>query len=282
LIAQNRELEDASRLKSEFLLRMSHELRTPLNGIIGYAHLMLDGLSGELTDQQAADVDRMATSADHLLRLINDVLDLAKIEAGRMDLILEPANVASVIADVASEIAPVARQKAISLVVDASPDLPVVGADPVRMRQIDANLVGNAVKFTSAGGVTVVAQWTGYLVAISVEDTGIDISQEAVAYIFDEFRQADGSTTRCFGGTGLGLAIARKLAVMMGGSIEVTSEVGKGSTFTLALPVATTASGAVRASWTGAARPVDATVALAGAGPARAPAFATQPKMDPF
>lgn len=228
--------EEANRLKSEFLSTMSHELRTPMNGIIGYAHLLLDGFDGELTSEQAADVGQIAASADHLLQLINDVLDLAKIEAGRIDLALEEVDLASIAVKVGDELRAQAIAKGIDLTV-TTPTAPAVArADPIRVRQVLLNLVGNAVKFTEVGRVAISVRCTNGWAEIDVADTGIGIVPTALPHIFDEFRQADGSTTRRFGGTGLGLAIARKLARLHGGDVTAVSEPGAGSLFTLSLP----------------------------------------------
>jgi PAS domain S-box-containing protein len=230
------EAREASRLKSEFLSTMSHELRTPMNAIIGYSHLLLDGLDGELTEQQAADIGQIARSADQLLGLIDDVLDLSKIEAGRMDLATESIDIGGVVRQVVDSLTPQASAKGIALEIDVVGRLGEIDADPKRIRQILLNLVSNAVKFTERGKVTVAARALPGTVEVRVTDTGIGIEKEALTYIFDEFRQADGSTTRRFGGTGLGLAIARNLAQLHGGDIDVVSTVGIGSTFTLRLP----------------------------------------------
>jgi len=229
-------VREASRLKSQFVSTMSHELRTPMNAIIGYSDLLLDGLDGELTAQQADDIGQIARSADQLLNLINDVLDLSKIEAGRMDLSTERIEIGSITKQVVDTMAPQAAAKGVEIAVDIGMGIVPIGADPVRIRQILLNLVSNAVKFTESGSVSVTARATPNSVGISVSDTGIGIPPDAIAYIFDEFRQADGSTTRKFGGTGLGLAIARRFARLHGGDITVTSTLGKGSCFTLQLP----------------------------------------------
>lgn len=230
--------EAASRLKSEFLSTVSHELRTPMNAIIGYTHLLLDGTSGELTPVQESDIRQIADGADRLLALIDDVLDISRIEAGRLPVILEPTSVEAAVADVLADLAPLAADKGLSLSAAMPGDLPSVLADPARLRQILLNLLGNAIKFTDRGAVTVSADVVADCVDIAVADTGIGISPEALRHVFDEFRQADASTTRRFGGAGLGLTIARNLAEMQGGSIRVESEVGRGSTFTLSMPVA--------------------------------------------
>jgi PAS domain S-box-containing protein len=229
--------EEANRLKSEFLSTMSHELRTPMNGIIGYAHLLLDGLDGELTPEQAADVGQIVASADHLLRLINDVLDLAKIEAGRVELAPEDIDLGPLTLQVGEELRAQALAKGVDLTVNVPVIPAVVSADPVRVRQVLLNLVGNAVKFTEVGRVAITVRHAGGWVEIVVADTGIGIVPCALPHIFDEFRQADGSTTRRFGGTGLGLAIARKLARLHRGDVSAVSLPGAGSRFTFHLPV---------------------------------------------
>jgi signal transduction histidine kinase len=229
--------EEASRLKSEFLSTMSHELRTPMNAIIGYAHLLLDGFDGELTLEQAADVGQIAASADHLLRLINDVLDHAKIEAGRVDLAPEDVDLGPLALKVGDELRAQALAKGIDLTVSIPVMPAVVNADPVRIRQILLNLVGNAVKFTEVGRVAVTVRHAGGWVELAVADTGIGIVPSALPHIFDEFRPADGSTTRRFGGTGLGLATARKLARLHRGDVAAVSLSGAGSRFALYPPV---------------------------------------------
>jgi PAS domain S-box-containing protein len=229
--------EEANRLKSEFLSTMSHELRTPMNGIIGYAHLLLDGLSGELTDDQASDVRQIAASADHLLRLINEVLDLAKIEAGRLELATEDVDLGSLVRQVGDDVRSQAIAKDIDLTIDVPRTPVVVSADATHVRQVLLNLIGNAVKFTDVGRVAVTVRRATGWAEIAVADTGIGIEPKALPYVFDEFRQADGSTTRRFGGTGLGLAIARKLARLQGGDVTAASVVGAGSRFALRLPL---------------------------------------------
>jgi signal transduction histidine kinase/ActR/RegA family two-component response regulator len=230
------ELAKANRLKSEFLATMSHELRTPMNGIIGYTQVLLDGLDGPLTEEQRDDLQCIAGSAERLLSLINDILDLSKIEAGRVALQRERTDLAAVVAEVLETVEPIRSSKAIAVVteVDATPPL---YADPLRLRQILLNLVSNALKFTDRGEVRIAASLTAEGVAVAVRDTGIGIPVEAHSYIFDEFRQVDSSHSRRFGGTGLGLSITRRLVEMHGGTIALQSQVGKGSTFTFTMPV---------------------------------------------
>ncbi|HJW48399.1 MAG TPA: ATP-binding protein, partial [Candidatus Limnocylindria bacterium] len=233
----NLQLERANRLKSEFLASVSHELRTPMNAIIGYTKLMLDGLDGDLTEQQTADLERVVQAADNLLGLINGLLDLAKIEAGKMELNAEEVDIPLVIDDVIELMRAGADAKSLSLRADVASTLPTAWADRARIRQVLVNLVANAVKFTEHGGVTIRATIVDGWITIAVVDTGVGIPPEAQTYIFDEFRQVDASTTRRYGGTGLGLAISKRLIALHGGRIWVESTVGVGSTFLFTLPV---------------------------------------------
>jgi signal transduction histidine kinase/HAMP domain-containing protein len=237
LRVNNLQLERANRLKSEFLASVSHELRTPMNAIIGYTKLMLDGLDGELTAQQSTDLFRVAQAADNLLGLINGLLDLAKIEAGKMELNVEEVNIDEVTDEALELVRPHADEKGLQVRSAIQSSLPNVWADRARVRQVLANMLANAVKFTERGAVTVSATAAEGWVTVSVADTGVGITPEAQAYVFDEFRQADSSTTRRYGGTGLGLAISKRLITLHGGRIWVDSEVGKGSTFHFTLPI---------------------------------------------
>ena len=236
LFQTNAELERANRLKSEFLANMSHELRTPLNAILGYTNLMLDGIDGQLTEQQSADLTHVSTAGATLLRLINGLLDIAKIEAGRMDVNREPVDIRLVAAAAAALLRPAAEAKGLTLTVDIPVDLPLVLADRARVEQVITNLVANAIKFTEQGGARVSASATASDVTVVVADTGIGVAPDAQSFIFDEFRQADAGTTRRFGGTGLGLAIAKKLVELQGGAIGVESTPGQGSRFHFTLP----------------------------------------------
>jgi len=234
----NTELSRANRLKSEFLANMSHELRTPLNAIIGYSQLMLDGIDGPLNEQQIADLKRVTTAGSTLLGLINGLLDIAKIEAGRMEIGQERVDIPAAVTKVADLVRPTAEAKNVALWTVLPPGLPAALADPPRFDQILTNLVANAVKFTERGSVTIAARAFGGEVVVSVTDTGIGIAREAQGYVFEEFRQEDASTTRQYGGTGLGLAIAKKLVELQGGRIWLESTAGIGSTFSFALPSA--------------------------------------------
>jgi PAS domain S-box-containing protein len=231
---------EANKAKSTFLANMSHELRTPLNAILGYSEM----LGEELEDPDAQqDVHKIQAAGRHLLSLINSILDLSKIEAGRMELFMETVSVAFLVRDVCEIAEPLALNQRNAFVVDVADDVGRMVADEVKLRQVLVNLLANAFKFTEDGEVRLTARrvrkgetdW----IAFSVRDSGIGIAQDDLARLFEEFSQADGSTTRQFGGTGLGLAISRRFARMMGGDITVESELGKGSTFTVQLPANT-------------------------------------------
>jgi PAS domain S-box-containing protein len=234
---QARELEKANRLKSDFLASMSHELRTPINALIGYTSLMLDRIYGELTPQQEEGLHRIQASSHHLLELINDILDLAKIEAGKMPLHLEPVTLGDVVREVAQQMEPLVRRKRLELVTDVPPDGVAMYTDRTKLKQVLLNLVSNAVKFTHAGRIGVRGTRAGTEVRIEVSDTGIGIRPDDLSAIWEDFRQVDQSRTREFGGTGLGLSITRKLVDALGGRVSVTSEYGAGSTFTVVLPL---------------------------------------------
>lgn len=228
---------EATRLKSEFLATMSHELRTPLNAINGFTGIML--FDEDIMDEDNVHMlRRIEANADRLLTLINDVLDLSKIEAGRVEIIDEPVNVPTLVEQWIGETAVLAENKQLPLEVDVVDNFPTsIYGDPTRLAQIAKNLLSNAIKFTSDGHVKLSVSIIDNYWQIDVEDTGIGIPPHAKNYIFDEFRQVDGSTKRVYGGTGLGLAITRNLVLMMDGTISVESELGQGSTFTVRLPL---------------------------------------------
>jgi signal transduction histidine kinase len=234
---QSQEVERANKLKSEFLASMSHELRTPINALIGYTALMLDGVLGEVTQKQKDALIRGRAAAEHLLALINDILDLAKIEAGKMPLHLEEVPLRDVALEVSQQIEPMVRKKALEYTVDVSLDCPPIYTDRTKVKQVLLNLLSNAVKFTNKGRVAVEARCAPSGVRIDVVDTGIGIRQTDLQAIWEDFRQVDQSRTREFGGTGLGLSITRKLLERLGGSATVQSEYGKGSTFSVFLPL---------------------------------------------
>jgi signal transduction histidine kinase/DNA-binding response OmpR family regulator len=237
---KSRQLEVASRHKSQFLANMSHELRTPLNAIIGVTEMLLEDARDLKREDEVEPLDRVLRAARHLLALINDILDLSKIEAGRMELHLESFPLAPHIEDVVKTIEPLAAKNGNRLVVDCGVDVGTIHADQTRFRQALLNLASNANKFTENGTVTISAlqQETGgrEWVTVAVTDTGIGMNAEQMGRLFQEFSQADSSTTRKYGGTGLGLAISRHFCRMMGGDITVDSEPGKGSTFTIRVP----------------------------------------------
>jgi PAS domain S-box-containing protein len=234
---QSNELEKAYRLKSEFLANMSHELRTPINALIGYTSLMLDRIYGELTKRQEEGLTRIQVASNHLLALINDILDLAKIEAGKMPVHLEPMPLRQIITEVAAQMEPQIRKKQLEFRIDVDADMPVMFSDRTKVKQIVLNLLSNAAKFTHHGEVAIIARPRGNRVQILVRDTGIGIRPEHKEIIFEEFRQVDQSRTREYGGTGLGLSITRKLVALLGGEIHVESDYGRGSTFVVTLPV---------------------------------------------
>ena len=236
LQAANQELARANKLKSEFLANVSHELRTPLSAIIGFSQILLDGIDGPVTEKQEQDISQVNKSGQSLLALINQILDLSKIEAGKMELSLERVDLPNLIGSVLDSISPLAQEKGLQIDTRFALGLPAVEADPGRLKQIVINLLSNAVKFTERGHIEIVAQPSGRMVRIAVKDTGIGISDEAQKVIFEEFVQGDGSSTRRHGGTGLGLSIVRKLVEMHGGAIAVVSEPGVGSTFTFTVP----------------------------------------------
>jgi PAS domain S-box-containing protein len=237
LLWQAHEVEKANRLKSEFLASMSHELRTPINAIVGYAALLLEGMFGQLSDQQRDPLDRTRAAADHLRALIDDILDLAKIEAGKMQFTLEQLSFAEVMREVSQQMEPMFRRKALSYTVDIAHDAPTVVSDRTKLKQILLNLLSNAMKFTTRGGVSVVVRQHAMGVRVDVNDTGIGIRPEHLSVIWEDFRQVDQSRTREFGGTGLGLSITRKLVERLGGTISVESIVGVGTSFTVMLPL---------------------------------------------
>jgi len=233
----------ASRAKSEFVANMSHEIRTPMNGILGMLNLALR--TGSAQDQRAC-LDDALTSAHSLMDLLNDVLDLSRVEAGRMDLEEVPFSLPRILQEAARNIAPRAAEKKLAVTVHCQPGVPEwVRGDPMRLRQVLVNLLGNAVKFTAEGEISLNAAPLEAGVEFSVRDTGIGIAPEKLGLIFEPFRQADGSTTRRYGGSGLGLAICAQLVRMMGGRIWVESGPGQGSVFHFTVPFATAKAGDV-------------------------------------
>ncbi len=229
-------LREVDQLKSEFLASMSHELRTPLNSIIGFADVLLEGLDGELNDRMEEDVRLIRESGDHLRGLIGDILDMSKIEAGRMDLRYEEVDIAQLANDVVATAASLAQEKQIFLHLDIDKGVKPVFADRTRVRQIMWNIVGNAIKFTEKGSVTISVQAQTNHVLCSIRDTGIGIKEEHAAVVFEQFRQIDGGLNRVAGGTGLGMPITKKLVELHGGEIWIESVYGQGSTFLFTIP----------------------------------------------
>ncbi len=241
----------ASQYKTEFLANMSHELRTPLNSLLLLSRLLADNPNNNLTDKQIEFASTIHSAGSDLLRLIDDILDLSKIEAGRVDVDAAPVDLAQVRAYVEQAFGPQAEEKGLELRVEADPGLPeTITTDAQRLQQILRNLIANAVKFTDSGHVTLhvglvqagtlhgvpVLDSARAVIGFVVRDTGIGIPDDKLEMIFEAFQQADGTTSRKYGGTGLGLSISKELARMLGGKIEVSSEVGEGSVFTLLLP----------------------------------------------
>ena len=231
-------LEQASALKSQFLANMSHEFRTPLNAILGYTHMLLNGVTGPVSEQQRKSLTRIDSNSRHLLALINDILDITRIEAGRMPLNLSTFRFPELVHEVMSELEPIIKRSNLVVSARMPRSLPSLKSDRQKVKQIVLNLLSNALKFTPAGSVTISATHNGKsrIVDIAVRDTGVGIPREDQVKVFEDFRQLDSSPARGYGGTGLGLSICRRLSQMLGGTIELESEPGRGSTFTLRIP----------------------------------------------
>ena len=231
-------LEQASALKSQFLANMSHEFRTPLNAVLGYTHMLLNGVSGAITDAQRKSLSRIDSNSRHLLALINDILDITRIEAGRMPLNLTTFAIPELVDEVMSELEPIIKRSNLAVSARIAGKLPTLKSDRQKVKQIILNLLSNALKFTPSGSVKIKASFDARArtLAIAVTDTGVGIGPEDQAKVFEDFRQLDSSPARGYGGTGLGLSICRRLAQMLDGSIELNSEPGNGSTFALRLP----------------------------------------------
>ena len=235
----NRELRELDKLKSAFLANMSHELRTPMNSIIGYTDLMIDRIDGEINDEQEKSLRKVRNNAQHLLQLINDILDMAKIESGKIELDPRPVHVKSLIESVATIFEPTIGKKGLTLKLEIEPELPQIHVDEDKVRQIFINLLSNGIKFTDEGGITIrVTPWpdSDRYLQICIADTGIGIREEDLPKLFDKFSQVDGSTVRQYEGTGLGLCIARGLTVLHKGKMWVESSLGEGSRFCFILP----------------------------------------------
>jgi PAS domain S-box-containing protein len=234
------ELEQASRLKSQFLANMSHEFRTPLNAILGYTHMLLQGVSGELPSPVRRQLQRIDSNGRHLLTIINEILDITRIEAGKMPIQISEFNVNEVVPEVMAELDAVIARSKLTVRPRLATVVPPIRSDRQKVKQIVLNLLSNALKFTHHGGIEISVQSgreAPETVSIAVTDTGIGIAPEHHERIFEDFRQVDDSPTRQYGGTGLGLAISRRLAAALGGRIAIRSSLGHGSTFTLTIPV---------------------------------------------
>lgn len=237
LSSKNAEIEKAYKVKSDFLSSMSHELRTPLNSIIGFSSVLLGPSGDPVTDDQRMALEKVLKNGRHLLQLINDILDISKLESGRMTLSVETEDVTSVLSNCILIVEPLIQSKRLTLTQDVQANLPALSTDIVKVRQILVNLLSNASKFTEKGGISIkVTQGEGEMISFAVKDSGIGIAPKDFGRVFEEFQQVDTSSTRKYKGTGLGLPIARKLARMLGGDLTVESELDKGSTFTMTIP----------------------------------------------
>ena len=235
------ELEQASRLKSQFLANMSHEFRTPLNAILGYTHMLLQGVAGDLLPAVKRQLQRIDSNGRHLMTIINEILDITRIEAGKMPMQLSEFNLNELVPEVMTELDPVISRSKLTVAPKLWLDLPNVYSDRQKVKQIIVNLLSNALKFTHEGGIQITVGYNPVerTASVAVADTGIGISPENHEKIFEDFRQVDDSPSRQYGGTGLGLAICRRLAMALGGRITLESTMGVGSTFTLTIPVET-------------------------------------------
>ncbi len=233
----NTQLDIANRHKSEFLARVSHDLRTPLNAIIGFTRIVLRRMEGQLPNVQKENLQKVLISGDHLLGLINTLLDLAKIESGKMEAVAETFKVEEVINMTTATVEPLLRNGRVRIVRDIPTDLPPLKTDRDKLKQILLNLLSNAAKFTEEGEIRVAAWQENGNMKMAVSDTGIGMKPEALEHIFEEFQQAEKTTSSQYGGTGLGLAIVKKFVILMGGEIVVESQVGQGSKFTITLPM---------------------------------------------
>ena len=238
LKAARTQAEAASRHKSDFIANMSHELRTPLNAIIGLSDMLLEDADNPDSNEYRESLPRIGAAARHLLSLINEILDLSRIEAGRMAIEISSFRPAELAEESLATVAPMARLKGLKLAIAYPADLPAMESDPRRVRQILINLLGNAVKFTDVGEVRFDLAVAGETLRFSVSDTGPGIASEDIGRLFQDFTQLDASSTRKFGGSGLGLALSRRLARLIGGDVTLASKVGVGSTFVLELPLA--------------------------------------------
>jgi len=237
LAQANIQLKEMDRLKSEFLATMSHELRTPLNSIIGFTGIILQGIAGEINEEQRKQLSMVYGSAKHLLSLINDILDLSRIESDKMEVSMEKFKIQDVVSEVAQSLSPMISQKGLRLVTEIPDEVPEICSDRKKVLQILLNLVGNAVKFTQAGEARIECKFDNDSMEVSVSDTGIGIRKENMDYLFEPFLQVDGTAQRRYQGTGLGLYLCKKLVTLLGGRIWAESEYAVGSEFTFTLPL---------------------------------------------
>jgi len=237
LTQTNIQLKELDRLKSEFLATMSHELRTPLNSIIGFTGMILNGMTGEINEEQRKQLSMVYSSGKHLLSLINDVLDLSRIESGKMEVSMEKFKIHDVVSEVYKSLSPMISQKDLRLITEIPDEIPEISSDRKKVFQVLLNLVNNAVKFTQAGEVRIECRSDNDILEMSVSDTGIGIKKENMDMLFEAFRQIDGTARRRYEGAGLGLHLCRNLVTILGGKIWAKSEYGKGSRFTFTLPL---------------------------------------------
>lgn len=237
LAQANTRLKEADRLKSEFLATMSHELRTPLNSIIGFVGIVSKGIAGEINEEQGKQLSMAYNSAKHLLSLINDILDLSRIESGKLEISMERFKIQEVVSEVSQSLSPLISQRGLRLVTAIPNETPEIYSDRKRVLQVLLNIVNNAVKFTNEGEIKIECNMDNDNLEVSVSDTGIGIKKENMEYLFEAFRQIDGTARRRYDGAGLGLHLCRKLLVLLGGKIWAESEYGKGTKFTFTLPL---------------------------------------------
>ena len=229
--------QNASKAKSDFLANMSHELRTPLNAILGYSEMLMEEAEDDELESYAADLAKIQSSGEHLLTLINDILDLSKIEAGKMDLHIEEFEFVKHLAQIEATAKPLVEKNGNKFILENNATFEKLKNDQTKLRQILFNMLSNAAKFTKEGSVTLSINTIEKDVKFAVTDTGIGMNEEQLGKVFDEFTQAEASTAKDYGGTGLGLPISKKMTEMMGGKMEVESEEGKGTTFSITIPV---------------------------------------------
>jgi len=237
LAQANIQLKEIDRLKSEFLATMSHELRTPLNSIIGFTGIILQGIAGEINEEQRKQLSMIYESAKHLLSLINDILDLSRIESGKMEVSMERFKIQDVVSEVSQSLSPMISQKNLRLIIEIPDETPEIYSDRKKVLQILLNLVNNAVKFTEKGEIRIKCKFDKDNLEVCVSDTGVGIKEESMKYLFEAFRQVDGTARRRYEGAGLGLHLCRKLVTLLGGKMWAESEYGKGSSFTFTLPL---------------------------------------------